>query len=209
MREIRPIQSHEADAFLQLLCSSFGLDFVRARRIFYEEPLFDLNRKWAVFDGHELCACLTTVPLEFGDGKAMGIAGVATKEDRRGMGLGTELLRDVLQSGASNGENRALLFASNTRLYEKLGFEVLDHVVSYSLTPAPQKEHEYPLTFGGVRKLYDAWASEDLKRLRRDDRRWAYWRFSLKNAFSAGSGYVCLEGARVREALPDANGQRL
>ena len=77
MTEIRPIRLDETDAFLRILCTVFELDFFRAQGLFREEPLFDIDRKWALFERGEMVSILTTTPLIFGWGKANGIAGVA------------------------------------------------------------------------------------------------------------------------------------
>ena len=76
MTEIRPIRLDETDTFLQILCDVFGLDFFRAQGLFKEEPLFDLSRKWALFEGDEMVSILTTTPLIFGWGREIGRAHV-------------------------------------------------------------------------------------------------------------------------------------
>src|SRR5438477_1449685 len=133
MSDIRPIQSGEAEEFLRLLCSVFGLDYRRAFDVFFQEPLFDINRKWASFESGKIVCTLTTVPLIFGDGPAIGIAGVATEPENRGRNLATELLKESLRHSDSIGEGRALLFASCERLYERCGFKPLDQVISQPL----------------------------------------------------------------------------
>ena len=62
MTEIRTIKESEGEAFLQLLCNVFKLDFDRAFSIFFSEPLFDLDRKWAMFDGPDMISISTTSP---------------------------------------------------------------------------------------------------------------------------------------------------
>lgn len=199
--DVRPIRLEEADSFLRVLCSVFGLDHSRAKDVFYQEPLFDLNRKWAAFENREIVCTLTTVPLLFGDGPAMGIAGVATQPSNRGRGFATRLLDEVLKQSSAKGEPRALLFANCENLYKRCGFRTLDTVVSQ---PLVLNERESQLEFLGkdqIRPIYDAWSSEHPARLRRDERRWNYWAYNPKTAYRTDSGYVCYEFGRVREML--------
>jgi hypothetical protein len=58
--EIRTIHESEGETFLRLMCGVFGLDFNRAYDVFFTEPLFDLDRKWALFEGNEMVSILTT-----------------------------------------------------------------------------------------------------------------------------------------------------
>ncbi|MCH8273899.1 MAG: GNAT family N-acetyltransferase [Armatimonadetes bacterium] len=202
MREIRTIDRGEAKTFLRLLCDVFDLDFRRARDIFFKEPFFELKRKWALYEDGRMVGCLTTVPLEFGDGQAAGIAGVAIHSGLRGRGLGGELLKEVLKEAAAAGEPRALLFAHETRLYEKQGFRQLDRVVSQPLPGGEGSVRREVLSEAEVRTTYDAWAAEDAGRLRRDERRWGFWSWNMKSPYRLPGGYVCAELGRVRELLP-------
>src|SRR5262249_53090429 len=149
-----------------------------AHRIFFSEPLFDLNRKWALFDGNEMVSILTNVPLEFGWGKAIGIAGVATAKDKQNKGYAGQLLEGVLRAAEADGETGALLFARDPTLYRKLGFEVADTVVRGPIDVAPEKGPFEILEYQDVQAQYDHWALQDPNRLRRDDRRWGYWRWN-------------------------------
>lgn len=202
MRDIRPIRAEEGEDFLRLLCEVFGLDFDRAHNIFFSEPLFDLNRKWALFEGREMVSILTTVGLEFGWGRAIGIAGVATRESRRNEGMASLLLERVLKESAKRGETGALLFAKDETLYAKNGFESLDRVVRGTVRGEP--EPKLPIIVGSdeVRRRYDAWSEADPNRLRRDERRWQYWKWTLRVCTELpDNGYVCLEGNTLREAV--------
>lgn len=201
MTEIRPIRAHEAESFLRLLCEVFGLDFGRAHRIFFTEPMFDLNRKWGLFESGQIVSILTTVGLEFGWGKAIGIAGVATREDRRGRGLATQLLEGVLQKAQADGEAPALLFAKEPKVYERLGFEICDEVVRAPITGTPETEPFEVVEFGEVQEIYNRWALQDPNRLRRDDRRWGYWRWNLRICSAFAGGYLCTEAGIIREVI--------
>jgi predicted N-acetyltransferase YhbS len=201
MREIRPIRETEAEAFLQLLCDVFKLDFNRAYDPFFQEPLFDLRRKWAIFDGPEIVSALQTVPLEFGWGRAVGIAGMATRESRRGEGLASRLLERVLRESERAGEGSALLFAQRTELYERCGFEPLDRVVR---APLPSVTGEYVDALADaarIREIYNAWAEASPDRLRRDATRWTYWNWHFRIAQPIGTGYAVIEPSLLREGL--------
>lgn len=201
---IRPIQKAEAAAFLNLLCEVFKLDYGRAENIFYSEPFFELERKWALFEDDHMRSILTTVPIEFGDGPAFGIAGVATLPTHQGRGLAGRLLEAVLNHSREAGEPRALLFAHETGVYERCGFRVLDHVIRAPLQPNLAFDDPELLPFDNVERLYTAWSSRDPRRLRRDERRWNFWKWNLRMCSQVPGGYVCQEGDVVRECIFDA-----
>lgn len=204
--EFRTIRPDEADNFLRLMCSVFSLDFERARAVFHSEPFFDVKSKWAAVFRGEILACLTTVPLRFGIGGAIGIAGVGTREDARGRGLASDLLRTALAACHKECEGRALLFARDERIYARLGFEVLDDVVAAPMGDPEIKVDCPPASFEFVRSTYDRWAAEHPLRLRRDDRRWRYWSWSSKQPIKVGDGYYAMESPRIRELLPNYTG---
>jgi len=199
---VRTIHQDEVDTFLRLLCDVFDLDFHHARVVFTKEPFFDLERKWAIFVGGRMVGCLTTVPAQFGLGRAIGIAGVAVREEYRNRGIGSELMREVIRESEARGEGLALLFAKDPRFYEKHGFRVLDDVISGRIIGMENGEGHRVLPTQTVQKIYDAWASGSPNRLRRDSRRWEFWSWSGRVPCEMGEGYVCLEGTRVRELLP-------
>lgn len=200
MREIRPIREEEAPAYLELLCEVFGLDYNRAEPIFFTEPLFDLNRKWALFEGREMVSIMTTVPLQFGDFRAVGIAGVATREARRQEGFAGALMKKVLDVSARNGETASLLFARQPELYARLGFAPLDDVIQGPLLSTRNLTHS-PIELGALQDLYDGWAAADRMRLRRDEQRWTYWRWVYRDAYALDGGYACLENGQCREVI--------
>lgn len=203
MAEIRPITRSEAEQFLRLLCDVFSLDFKLAENIFFNEPLYDLNRKWALFERQRMLSIMTTVPLIFGWGNAIGIAGVATRPDCRGRGLAGRLLERVLAESRAQGETAAFLLAKDARLYERIGFKVLDEVVRGGVREPASDARPAVLSFDEVHAAYDAWALRDPRRLRRDDRRWRYWKWNLRICTAVDGGYACLEGDRVRELVAD------
>lgn len=205
MTDIRNIRESESEKFLQLLCDVFKLDFNRAYDVFYQEPLFDLSRKWALLEGNEIVAVLTTTPLEFGWGKAVGIAGVATHPDRQNEGFATRLIQKVLRESEKRGEGAALLFAQKFELYERCGFEPIDRVVRCSVTTAetdpPAESPSVQISMPHARALYGAWAAAHPDRLRRDLQRWRYWDWHNRFVTEFEDGYLCQEAGYLREGI--------
>lgn len=201
MTEIRTIREHEGEAFLRLLCDTFNLDFDLAYDLFFCEPLFDLNRKWAIVEGQQLVSILTTTPLSFGWGNAYGIAGVATRKDRQGEGLARRLIERVMRESAYRGEEAGLLFAADMRLYQSIGFEPLDRVVRGTVLSLPLELDQEPMPVEILRQQYDRWSFEHPDRLRRDEARWNYWKWNFREARSFRDGYYTLESGVIREAL--------
>lgn len=202
MIEIRTIGPHEADEFLRVLCEVFELDFARARGVFQREPFFDLNRKWALFLNGRIASVLTTVPVTFGDGPSIGIAGVATLRAWRGQGFAGKLIEEVMRVASDQGEGRALLFAKDEQLYSKHGFRTLDRVITQQLPKGLSLNDNKLLTIDEVKYHYDRWAETNPHTLRRDEQRWHFWSWNAKSVFSIPGGYVCVELGRVRELLP-------
>lgn len=201
MREIRPIRDGEADCFLELLCDVFELDLSRAQGIFFNEPMYDLQRKWALFERGQMISILTTVPLEFGWGRAIGIAGVATRVDRQGEGLASELLGHVLAASEEIGEGVAFLFAKQTTVYERSGFQVIDNVIRAPIRVKGDLCDVDALPLDEVMRLYEDWSNANPNRLRRDERRWNYWKWNFKACTPYLGGYICPEGSLIRECL--------
>ncbi len=201
MIEIRPIRAPEGERFLHLLCDVFELDFYRAEGIFFTEPMFDIDRKWALFENGEMVSILTTVPLEFGWGRAFGVAGVATLPRRRGEGLAGRLLDRVFDESAKSGEGSALLFAKQPGVYAVHGFAELDRVTRGTIVGTAEERNPKLLDNDEVRQRYDQWAKEDDSRLHRNEKRWQYWKWNLRMCSALPSGYMCLEGNTLREAI--------
>lgn len=201
MTEIRTIRAEEADAFLELLCGVFQLDLSRARNVFFSEPMYDLDRKWALYEEGEMRSILTTTPLLFGFGRAFGVAGVATVKKFQKQGYAQRLLETVLERSNDAGEPGCLLFAQNETVYKRAGFETIDTVVKADILADVPASSPDVLGQDEVRKLYGKWSERDPCRLRRDDRRWKYWRWILRTCEEAPGGYVCVEPNLCREAI--------
>lgn len=202
MTSIRTLVSGEETEFLRLLCEVFELDYMRAAGVFTREPFFDLDRKWALFESGHMVAVLTTVPLTFGWGRAVGIAGVATHLGHRGRGHARTLLRHVLENGAGQGEAAAYLFARRTELYEEIGFRTLDEVVRAPFLGSGGPVEPLEVPFQEVQRRYEWWVEKSENRLRRDDKRWHFWNWNLRLAEEFGDGYLVNEAGIVREVIP-------
>ncbi len=201
MTDIRPIKASEAEAFLDLMCTVFGLDFNRAYDVFFTEPFFDLNRKWALFEGREMISVLTTAPLEFGWGRAFGVAGVATRASRQREGYAGRLLEKVCREAERQGEPAALLFARKLELYERMGFEGIDRVVRGKIAVCDGELGGDTLDSLVVEDRYLRWSLEHPDRLRRNDLRWKYWNWHLRTCATFQDGYICDEIGSLREVI--------
>lgn len=201
MIEIRRIREDEAEQFLELLCHVFSLDVTRARPVYYDNVLFDLNRKWAVCEGGELRSILTTTGLTFGWGRCIGIAGVATMPQYEGRGYAGMLLEKVLETAEQDAEGPAMLFAHKEKLYKRLGFQLVDEVIRGTIMTtgaAPQAE---TLPTNAVQSHYSRWSQQSPDRLVRTPDRWRYWGLSCRICEPMADGYFIPEPGLVREAV--------
>lgn len=201
MKEIRSIRAAESEEFLKVLCQIFDLNYQQALHVYFNEPMYDLNRKWAYFIDGKMVSILTTSPLNFGWGKAIGIAGVGTIEPYLGQGIATELLQAALDKSERDGEGAAILFAHQTGLYARSGFEVMDHVIRGQIIGDSAAPIEDCLSHEEVRACYSAWSAKDPNRLIRDARRWKCWEWTLKDCEPFAGGYICMEPMGIREAI--------
>ncbi len=202
MIEIRPMRAGEDGAFVDLLSEVFSLDSERALPLFTSDPMYDRERNWGLFVGGRMVSCLTTRPLEFGWGRAVGIAGVCTLEAARGEGYAARLIERVLRESERADEGPALLFCVDDRLYGQLGFEPLDRVVTARVKSSGERPPLEEPSLEAVRARYDAWAQRSPERLRRDERRWSYWAWKYRTVLAHDNGgYASLENDVVREVL--------
>lgn len=196
-QEIRTIRADEADEFLTVLCQVFELDKDRASAVFYSEPGFDLDMKWALFDDGVMKSILTVSPLQFAEGQAMGIAGVATLPEFRSQGHAVSLLEACLSRYP-----RTLLFAQNETVYRRVGFETVDEVFRGPIAGQLEIGPEAVISLEENERRYANWAMQDPRRLQRDELRWSIWKWSLRSSEEYGpDGYVTFEAGIVREAV--------
>lgn len=179
----------------------FHLDIARARPVFYDAVLFELSRKWALFQGSEMCSILTTTGLSFGWGKCIGIAGVATRIQHQGRGYAQRLLEAVLEHASLENEGPAMLFAHEQSLYKRVGFTLTDEVIRGNILTAgaPESNVNYPI--GVVQSHYARWAAETPDRLVRTSDRWRYWGLSCRICEPLSQGYYIPEPGLIREAV--------
>ncbi len=201
MIEIRPIQYTEADAFLQLLCDVFDIEFQRAKSVFFAEPSFDLNRKWALFESGKMVSILTTTPIQIGTQAAVGIAGVATLASEQRRGLAQKLITRVMECSRENGEQNIYLFARDATVYSRCGFEKIDTVVQGLINPDPEFNEVESMPAMKVRAIYDSWSQNGLNRFVRTPVRWDVWNWACRICEPAHDGYICYEMTTVREAI--------
>ena len=147
-----------------------------------------------------MVSILTTTPLIFGWGNAIGIAGVATQKSRQQEGHATQLLQKVLKEAERASEGPALLLATDMRVYENNGFEPIDRVIRAEVSQHKELEPTQ-FTTGETRFIYDNWAAEHPDRLRRDERRWKFWDWNFRVATAFQDGYLCAEPSLMREAI--------
>jgi hypothetical protein len=93
------------------------------------------------------------------------------------------------------------LFAKDPRVYESIGFRILDEVIQGPMTYDPEAKPHRLLSLEESQAIYNAWAEKDPNRLRRDAQRWSYWTWNLRFCTAFSDGYVCQEGAIIREAI--------
>ena len=201
MIEIRRIVASEAEEFLGLLCGVFHLDISRARPVFYDTVLFDLSRKWALFEDGRLVSILTTTGLSFGWGKCVGIAGVATREGQQGRGFGQRLLEHVLEVAESEGEGPAMLFAHQETLYRRVGFVLTDEVIRGPISTVKMSPDQTPFSNSEVQHMYKTWSEGSPDRLVRTHDRWRYWGLACRICEPFLDGYACVEPGLIREAV--------
>lgn len=199
--EIRRVLEREEPEFLRVLCNVFDLDHQRAMGIFFKEPLHDSRQNWAVFQEGLITSILTLTPLHFGWGVSFGISGVATLPEGRRSGLAGSLLNHAMASAEAEGARGFMLFAHQTELYETLGFRTIDRVWRAPIIAGETLDALPSLNNSEIQAIYDQWATEHPARLRREEARWEFWRWSLRTTEAFGGGYYCNESGMVREAI--------
>lgn len=199
--EVRPIDQSEVETFLRLLCEVFELDYHHAHSVFVADPFFDCERKWALFADGGMRSILTTTPLEFGWGRAIGISGVATQRRYQGSGFGRTLIEAVVSESERRGEGACYLFAPDPRLYERTGFAVVDEVVRGPIRAQTPFRSRPALTTEQVHTIYTIWSNQHPDRLRRNEVRWQHWGWHMRPCEPFAGGYLCLEVTCVREAV--------
>lgn len=215
--QVHAARPDDAEPLLGVLCAAFGLDCEAARPLFYQDPYFDLSRKWVLTTPQGgLVACLTVIPSTLiVRGVALptgGIAGVATHPSHQGRGYASHLLAETVKALAGEGAfPLSALFPYSEAFYRRLGWETAARARQWTGTlPLPQE----PVRGGHVRPAflstpYDRELLQGLRAMlppsqtglcRRDHRRWrvlemttTHWEWHVFEAHDICSGYVALQ----------------
>ncbi|WP_411343900.1 enhanced intracellular survival protein Eis [Paenibacillus sp. WLX1005] len=181
--DIRQLRDEDFEQKLELSMYAFQYDASAER----EEELrktFKPERVWGAFEGEELQAQLTLLPMQtYINGQVFemgGIAGVSTWPEHRRQGLVDQLLRHTLQWMKEAGQTVSFLHPFYFPFYRKYGWELYIEYKKYSIPTAllPKKVQ----TEGQIRRgiqdqevlasVYAQYASRYNGTLVRDANRW-------------------------------------
>src|SRR5919109_809344 len=124
MVDIRPPEDSDRDAIAYLASLSFNVPLARTRRY---APRLRLDRYLCAYEGSRLIATAQAHQLEqwFG-GRPLpmaGIASVATIPERRGTGIATQVLLELLHTRRDAGDIVTALYPATVPVYRRLGYE--------------------------------------------------------------------------------------
>lgn len=183
--EIRTLTADEFEAGLNLSEYAFQYKLNEVQRE-EQRSRFIPERSWGVFEGNELLAKLTLLPLQLyiqGHPVQMGgIAGVASWPEKRRGGLVNRLLSAVLTRMNEQGYSFSCLHPFSIPFYRKFGWEVYTDHKKYTIPV-----HQFPVKrsmSGSVKRdvkdiallnrVYEAFASHYNGTLLRDESWWTY-----------------------------------
>lgn len=183
--EIRTLTADEFEAGLNLSEYAFQYKLNEVQRE-EQRSRFIPERSWGVFEGNELLAKLTLLPLQLyiqGHPVQMGgIAGVASWPEKRRGGLVNRLLSAVLTRMNEQGYSFSCLHPFSIPFYRKFGWEVYTDHKKYTIPL-----HQFPVKrsmSGSVKRdvkdiallnrVYEAFASHYNGTLLRDESWWTY-----------------------------------
>ncbi|MEV0621082.1 GNAT family N-acetyltransferase [Nonomuraea sp. NPDC050404] len=127
--DIRDLTSEHLDDVLDLRRRSFGPLAADSREKWRKAVLPTLaeGRYLGVFDGSRLAAAARLRQFtQWWHGRPQpmsGIAGVTVSPEDRGRGLGTRLMRAVIERGAELGDAVSALYPATTAIYRGVGYE--------------------------------------------------------------------------------------
>ena len=182
------MQAEETDAFLEVMCEAFEMEFEAAKPIFHADPYFDPRNKYALKIDTKIVSCLTVVDRECWIGGALirvaGIAGVSTRKEFRGQGLAGLLLAETVRDLTARGFHLSALFPILRDFYRRYGWETAGNQVTAGTLEAPvaaatsEVEVEVGLATEAdaeaLARLYNLAAGGRAMRCARDGRRWRY-----------------------------------
>ncbi|MEV0388315.1 GNAT family N-acetyltransferase [Nonomuraea sp. NPDC050643] len=127
--EIRDLTPEDLDAALDLRRRAFGpldaSDIERWRKAVL--PVLGEGRYLGVFDGTRLAAAARLRPFtQWWHGRPQpmaGVAGVTVSPEDRGRGVGSRIMRAVVERGAALGDAVSALYPATTAIYRAIGYE--------------------------------------------------------------------------------------
>ncbi|MFI6599742.1 enhanced intracellular survival protein Eis [Nonomuraea sp. NPDC050536] len=127
--EIRYLTPDDLDAVLDVRRRSFGpmpaADVERWRGLV--APILDEGRYLGAYDGTRLAAAARLRPFTqwwYGRPQTMaGVAGVTVNPEDRGRGVGSLIMRAIIDRAVELGDAVSALFPATTPIYRSLGFE--------------------------------------------------------------------------------------
>ncbi|MGZ7442851.1 enhanced intracellular survival protein Eis [Paenibacillus sp. TH7-28] len=137
--EIRQLTADEFDDSLNLSEYAFQYKLPPEDRE-KQKARFNPEQTWGAFEGGELLAKLTLLPLQiYIQGRALpmgGIAGVATWPESRRGGLVSKLLSRALVQMNEEGQVLSCLHPFSIPFYRKFGWEVYTDHKKYTISPS-------------------------------------------------------------------------
>ncbi len=140
MRELRPIQAEELEAFTHQLSRAFQGRPASAEWLDRSRRLRELDRSLAVFDDGELVATAGIYSFELsvpgGLQPMAGVTAVSVLPTHRRQGLLTALMRRQLDDIHERGEPLAGLLASEAPIYGRFGYGLATYSASFTVARA-------------------------------------------------------------------------
>ncbi|WP_339296320.1 GNAT family N-acetyltransferase [Paenibacillus sp. FSL W7-1279] len=207
--ELRQLKSDEFEISTKLSEYAFQYTLTLEQRESNQKH-FKPERFWGIFDGEELQAKLTIIPLQVyvhGNKFEMGgIAGVATWPENRRQGHVSTLLKHALQEMKSKGQTLSFLHPFSIPFYRKFGWELYAEYKKYTIPVSkfPRKVEVPGRIVRGVTDIptldgmYQAYASRYNGTLVRDE---AWWTRSVLQGDNHSVVYYSAEGKPTGYAL--------
>ncbi|MBX4149048.1 GNAT family N-acetyltransferase [Paenibacillus lautus] len=207
--ELRQLRTDEFEISTKLSEYAFQYTLTPEQRESNQKH-FKPERFWGIFDGEELQAKLTIIPLQVyvhGNKFEMGgIAGVATWPENRRQGHVSTLLKHALQEMKSKGQTLSFLHPFSIPFYRKFGWELYAEYKKYTIPVSkfPRKVEVPGRIVRGVTDIptldgmYQAYASCYNGTLVRDE---AWWTRSVLQGDNHSVVYYSAEGKPTGYAL--------
>lgn len=207
--ELRQLRSDEFEISTKLSEYAFQYTLTPEQRESNQKH-FKPERFWGIFDGEELQAKLTIIPLQVyvhGNKFDMGgIAGVATWPENRRQGHVSTLLKHALHEMKSKGQTLSFLHPFSIPFYRKFGWELYAEYKKYTIPVSkfPRKVEVPGRIVRGVTDIptldgmYQAYASRYNGTLVRDE---AWWTRSVLQGDNHSVVYYSAEGKPTGYAL--------